>query len=297
MKTKQLKALTTVLAFSTLLAFTGCDEEGLPSEYQLVGGNSLAVASQGLTQASDPVLLTTPPPSATCEEATEAEYGTIEFRIDENLTQVWLAKNLGASRIATDFNDTEAYGDRYQWGRATDGHEKRDSNITLTQADIIEVEHGEFIINRLILEQLPQIHILSFDWVEPSVDDNGSLRTEGWSNEETSTQVCPCGYVVPSLNDFFILGNATNGTFPQDLKLVFSGTRNFQSGEDEIHTYPFGYYWTRDRPSFSGAYLVDIFDDAGIEIRLNIGNRANGNAIRCIRQDTSNYDTPIQIDN
>ena len=29
--------------------------------------------------------------------------------------QVWMDRNLGASRVATSFDDEEAYGDLYQW--------------------------------------------------------------------------------------------------------------------------------------------------------------------------------------
>lgn len=36
-------------------------------------------------------------------------------------------RNLGVSRIATSSTDSEAYGDLYQWGRLSDGHEKRTS--------------------------------------------------------------------------------------------------------------------------------------------------------------------------
>jgi uncharacterized protein (TIGR02145 family) len=38
---------------------------------------------------------------------------------------VWLQQNLGSSRVATAMNDALSYGDLYQWGRWTDGHEKR----------------------------------------------------------------------------------------------------------------------------------------------------------------------------
>jgi hypothetical protein len=37
---------------------------------------------------------------------------------------VWLDRNLGATQVATSLNDSDAYGDLYQWGRAKDGHEK-----------------------------------------------------------------------------------------------------------------------------------------------------------------------------
>ncbi|WP_446008965.1 hypothetical protein [Candidatus Electrothrix sp.] len=47
--------------------------------------------------------------------------------------KVWMDRNLGASQVATLFDDTAAYGDLYQWGRPTDGHEQRDSGTVGTQ--------------------------------------------------------------------------------------------------------------------------------------------------------------------
>lgn len=38
---------------------------------------------------------------------------------------VWLQQNLGSSRVATALDDAQSFGDLYQWGRWTDGHEKR----------------------------------------------------------------------------------------------------------------------------------------------------------------------------
>lgn len=38
--------------------------------------------------------------------------------------QVWMDRNLGASRVAISSADSLAYGDLYQWGRGTDGHEQ-----------------------------------------------------------------------------------------------------------------------------------------------------------------------------
>jgi hypothetical protein len=44
-------------------------------------------------------------------------------------------RNLGAARVATSSTDEEAYGDLYQWGRGTDGHEKRGSLISSVPSD------------------------------------------------------------------------------------------------------------------------------------------------------------------
>ena len=48
--------------------------------------------------------------------------------------KVWMDKNLGASQVCTSFDDSNCYGDYYQWGRDTDGHQVSTSDTNLTQA-------------------------------------------------------------------------------------------------------------------------------------------------------------------
>lgn len=43
---------------------------------------------------------------------------------------IWLDRNLGATQVATAFNDYRAYGSLFQWGRGADGHQL----ITYTSA-------------------------------------------------------------------------------------------------------------------------------------------------------------------
>ena len=60
--------------------------------------------------------------------------------------RTWMDRNLGASRVATGSTDAEAYGDLYQWGRAADGHQKRNSSTNTTQSSSDNPGHGNFII-------------------------------------------------------------------------------------------------------------------------------------------------------
>ena len=52
--------------------------------------------------------------------------------------RVWMDRNLGATQVATSRTDAAAYGDLYQWGRGTDGHQLRTSanTSTLSSADV-----------------------------------------------------------------------------------------------------------------------------------------------------------------
>ncbi len=76
--------------------------------------------------------------------ASPTESQTVEFFLTQVVEVInpvtgraWMDRNLGASRVAISSTDEEAYGDFYQWGRGTDGHEKRNSPIisTLSSSD------------------------------------------------------------------------------------------------------------------------------------------------------------------
>ena len=100
--------------------------------------------------------------------------------------KVWLDRNLGATQVCTAFNDSACYGDFYQYGRNTDGHEESNSTVTAILAtDVSTVGHGNFITNT----SFPS------DWT--SVDSNGSIRSAQWSKTD-GTSVCPVGYRVPT---------------------------------------------------------------------------------------------------
>lgn len=71
--------------------------------------------------------------------------------------QIWMDRNLGASRAAISRADEESYGDLYQWGRAADGHQKFGSPITSKLSSSVQPDHGKFIYNR----DFP------FDWRRP----------------------------------------------------------------------------------------------------------------------------------
>lgn len=136
--------------------------------------------------------------------------------------EIWLDRNLGASRVCTSYDDSECYGDYYQWGRNTDGHEKKDSLTTSTQATDIDGSG----IN-------PTYFVKSNygDWV--TTDTDGQLRSNKWSKIDGSS-VCPIGYRVPTISELFDESNmyvSQNKTsYESFLKLPFSGGRSSLTG-------------------------------------------------------------------
>lgn len=177
--------------------------------------------------------------------------------------RMWLDRNLGAS-------DPLSVGDYYQWGRAADGHENIDSATTETLATTLTPSHPDFIIT-------PD---LDADWVEPNVDEDGSLRSQSWSNpyDEVSNpnQVCPCGYVVPSTSDFMDVDALAGGK--ELLNLPNSGYR--WSGDGEIFSDEGDWYWTSEASSGDNAQQINA-SLSGYETGEYV--RAEGDTVRCIK--------------
>ncbi len=137
--------------------------------------------------------------------------------------KTWLDRNLGASQVCTSYDDTECYGDYYQWGREVDGHQITNSLTTSVQAtDIVNVG-DKFIVGVIGSHE---------DWT--TIDTDGSLRSVNWSKTD-GTFICPIGYRVPTIeelkNELLNQGfdNALKA-FENFLKVPTAGYRNYTDG-------------------------------------------------------------------
>ena len=90
-------------------------------------------------------------------------------------------RNLGATQAATSSTDVDAYGDLYQWGRRSDGHQCRTSATTSTLSSTDQPAHGNFII----APSSP------YDWRSPQ---NANL----WQGVNGINNPCPSGYRLPT---------------------------------------------------------------------------------------------------
>ncbi len=188
--------------------------------------------------------------------------------------KVWLDRNLGASQVCTDLNDTACYGDYYQWGRESDGHEDNESITTVALANILPVDHGNFIVN----SSSPS------DWAAVGVDDNGSLRSANWSKTDGSS-VCPVGFRVPTIAE--LLAETTQASTPVTdrddayanfLKLPSAGLRLFSSGS-VYRPGSYGIVWSSSVSGSDSRYLDFDSSGAGTSSRY----RAYGFSVRCLR--------------
>jgi len=182
-------------------------------------------------------------------------YGTVT---SPHTGRVWLDRNLGASRVCTAYNDSACYGNYYQWGRGTDGHEKSNSTTTSTQAIDVNNAGSNFIKG-------------NSDWA--STDSDGRIRSANWSKTDGSS-VCPIGYVVPKITEF-IAENISGKIDSYDkLKLPSSGWRYGEYG-DLRNRGSYEVFWTSSQPI--------LFRINSGEVEWYGSSPWNGLSIRCIK--------------
>jgi uncharacterized protein (TIGR02145 family) len=192
--------------------------------------------------------------------------------------RVWIDRNLGASQVCTAYNDSACYGDYYQWGRNTDGHEKTTSsnqelNSSNQVSDITNVGHSDFLISS---------GTYSYDWAKDA-DSNGSLRSANWSKTD-GTSVCPVGYRVPTFDELRAETVDLSGfddrsdAFESFLKLPSAGFRFYDSGSMNYQGSR-GIVWSSSPNGSNASYVYFLSSSADWFSRY----RAFGFSVRCIK--------------
>jgi uncharacterized protein (TIGR02145 family) len=171
--------------------------------------------------------------------------------------KVWLDRNLGATQVCTALDDTDCYGDYYQWGRDADGHEKPDSSTTATQVTDLNTSGNSSFITT------DDDTYTGYDWVErdSGVDDDGSLRSAKWSSTDGSS-ICPIGYRVPTEDELkaeIVNEDVDSATaaYESFLKLPSAGQRYYQTGDllSEGHA---GLVWSSSAYGSRYAWGIDL---------------------------------------
>jgi uncharacterized protein (TIGR02145 family) len=182
--------------------------------------------------------------------------------------KTWMDRNLGASQVATSSSDINSYGDLYQWGRFSDGHQCRNSLTTSANSSTDTPGHGSFILN----SNSP------FDWRDPQ---NHNL----WQVLSGANNPCPSGYRLPSETELdterasWTGGNNAAGAFLSPLKLPAAGYRLFSGGSIQ-NVGSVGQYWSSSVYSTNFSRILDFGNtNAGYDTN----GRAFGAAVRCIK--------------
>jgi uncharacterized protein (TIGR02145 family) len=214
----------------------------------------------------------------------------------------FLCYNLGAASNMsiqqqmnyTPFGKTDAtvYGDLYQWGRPTDGHQKRTSAITSTLATSTVPGHDKFIAPGIVSP---------YDWYYW----HGTSTL--WSVPKAANDPCPQGYRIPTIAEMESIwqpasGNtwvwnstgtpgykvSSDGGSTFSLFLPAAGLRNTEgrldydnSGNDVGYTGRLGGYWTTT-PISGSFYIFYVEENRPSPISYN--GRANGYSCRCVKE-------------
>ena len=126
--------------------------------------------------------------------------------------RLWMDRNLGATQVATSLTDYLAYGDLYQWGRGTDGHEKitwtsSSAGTPVNPTTSTLYTNGDPATNQFIGTNN------NYDWRNTQNDNL-------WQGINGVNNPCPTGYRIPTNNEW---AKEKNNTEP--LKLTYSGSR------------------------------------------------------------------------
>jgi uncharacterized protein (TIGR02145 family) len=188
------------------------------------------------------------------------------YGIVESSGHCWLDRNLGASQVATSSIDAAAYGDLYQWGRGTDGHQIRTSGTISTLSSTDNPGHSNFIL----APNSP------YDWRSPQ---NNNL----WQGVSGTNNPCPSGYRLPThaeLNAERLSWGSNNaaGAFASPLKLPVVGYRSLSNGS-LFNVGSSSHYWSSTVDFTVSRILYFTSSNASI-----LGSyRANGFSVRCLK--------------
>jgi uncharacterized protein (TIGR02145 family) len=178
---------------------------------------------------------------------------------------VWMDRNLGATQVAASSTDADSYGDLYQWGRDSDGHESRDSNTTATTATSAAAVDDKFI----------------------TAGDGTNYNWTDFIGEDTLWQAglndpCPTGYRIPTeteLETERVLFSSNNAAAAfSALKLPLAGGRGYSIGTLK-YVGSNGRYWSSTVSSTNARFLYFSSSNAYMDNSL----RASGLSVRCIK--------------
>ncbi len=201
--------------------------------------------------------------------------GVPELSLDEVFNpvtgKIWKDRNLGASQVATSSGDAAAYGDLYQWGRATEGHEIRTSSTTSTNATTADPNAGNSWDGLFITENNSP-----YDWLTPQVDTL-------WQGVNGTNNPCATGYRLPTRGEWnkerlSWSSNDAMGAYSSPLKLVLGGGRKGVDGlvpDAGVRAY----YWSS---SVNGVFSKNLYFTIGAA-SISYYYRNEGYSVRCIK--------------
>jgi len=227
----------------------------------------------------------------------------------------WLDRNLGATAVCTksptdssytNANDyvtdqEDCFGDLYQWGRLTDGHEKVDyqddsQNLETSFDPQNTIVNGKALVTvGSESDKFITGPYNSSDWTDK--DDSGRIRTAQWSRNDGQS-ICPYGFRVPrmweltaetvanSIQNTDVNGNGNievvdnNTAFLNFLKIPATGYRDIMNGDlissGEVAMLMINTYHSNHSVPY--IYISDSSSSTSI-----YGHVLRGKTVRCIK--------------
>ncbi|MEY5049811.1 MAG: hypothetical protein RLZZ175_3170 [Bacteroidota bacterium] len=192
-------------------------------------------------------------------------------------SKCWLDRNLGATRVATGSTDHLAYGDLFQWGRGTDGHQRitwtNATTGTAANSTTATLSSSDTPGNALFIT----INSGNYDWRSPQ---NNNL----WQGVSGTNNPCPSGYRLPTETELeaerasWGANNNATGAINSPLKLPMSGYRGYSTASI-LSVGTLGCYWSSTVSGSNSRYL-DFNNSNAIMLT---DRRAYGFAVRCIK--------------
>jgi len=183
----------------------------------------------------------------------------------------WMNRNLGASTTATAYNDGNAYGDLFQWGRLDDGHQATSSATTTT------LSGTNVPGNNLFISGMGS----PYDWL---VTQSDSL----WqASSSYANNPCPAGWRVPTYDEWSAEESTFSpqsyvGAYNSPLKLTAAGSRYYSNGSLSI-VGAYGSYWSS---TVSGTFARYLYFNSSVSY-MGSNDRAFGLSVRCLQDSSS----------
>jgi len=187
----------------------------------------------------------------------------------------WLDRNLGASQVATSANDAASFGDLYQWGRSTEGHQVRTS-VTYNGGTLGDPPtaiasgawNGQFIYNT------------GTDWI---ATPNDNL----WQGVSGVNNPCPSGWRLPTITEFGTESGSWSsqdliGAFQSPLKIPTSGWRQSNASGGTIFLSSAN-FWSSSHGLNVNQNNADLMNVYAASVDLDYTAKANATSIRCIK--------------